>query len=90
MESVRDVLHFNISYNISLKHLLALSEGNLQTWWSKYNSALQGDDCEYPLDILYELMGSSEVEKTKKLYGIFNKREINTLRMLIQYKMRMK
>lgn len=80
LESTRDILHFSISYNISLKHLVALSEGNLRTWWSKYNSTLQGGDCEYPLDILYELMGSSEVEKTKELYGIFNKREINTLR----------
>ncbi len=80
LESVRDVLRFNISYNISLKHLVSLSEENLRMWWSKYNSALQGDDCEYPMDILYELMGSSEVEKTKELYGIFNKREINTLR----------
>lgn len=80
LESVRDVLHFNISYNISLKHLVALSEGDLITWLSMYNFALQGDDREYPLDILYELMGSSEVEKTKALYGIFNKQEINTLR----------
>lgn len=74
-ESMLILEHANISYNISLKHMNPLSESDLIKWERRYACNVY----EYALDALYGFKLPGEVEKTKGLFGVLNRSELETL-----------
>lgn len=63
-ESTQSISHSLISYTVSLKHLMPLSDEDLIDWEKEYSS--NSEKYEYALDALYDFMYPNEVENTKK------------------------
>ena len=76
-ESVLFLMHFDISYSVSLKHLKILKESDLFTWNTEYLSNRK--NYEYALDALYKFMCPGEVEGTQKLSCVLKKQELDEL-----------
>ena len=60
-----DVIKFIVSYDISLDHLIDLTEGDLMSWLNRYNQK----DWQYPLDALYYSTHPNELYNTKKFFN---------------------
>lgn len=70
-----DVTDLVISYNLPLKHLKKIDTGILIRWlynYKKYD--------EYPLDFLYSITHKNDLDITKKLYRLMDRKDINTLK----------
>lgn len=76
-ESMQFVMHTNISYNVSLNHLISVKVEDLIKWKREY--LLHGKYYKYALDVFYKFMLPGEVESTQKLFGILERMEIETL-----------
>lgn len=77
-ESVQFAMHSAISYTVSLKHLKPLDEDNLLEW--RRECFANSQNYEYKLDALYQIIGSDEVQNTRKLFGVLTDEEIRTLK----------
>lgn len=77
-ESAQFLMHSDILYTVSLKHLKLLREKHLIKWEDNYLSFEH--NYEHPLDALYEFMCPDEVDSTKNLFVQLDRSEIKALR----------
>lgn len=77
-ESMQFMMHADISYTVSLKHLKQICVDTLIDWKKEYTS--NWHRYEYALDALYKFTYPKEVENTKNLFNVLGDRELGLLR----------
>ena len=75
-ESMQPRLMFKLSYEVSLKHLIALKVDDLSKWEKEYNS----EHYQYALDALYKFKCRNEVKRTQELFSTLGKEKVYELK----------
>lgn len=78
MEMIYEAM-INISYEVSLEHLISIDDEELILWENNYRSS---SEKEYPLDSLYQIMISDVVDETKRLFLDLNPEDISLLKQI--------
>lgn len=73
------VTAIDISYSVSLQHLISIGYSELSRWEMKY---FYSDDEQYPLDILYQITIPDVVEETKKIYFSLKQPDISLIKKI--------
>lgn len=72
---------FQITYDVSLEHLVKLNGSDLQTWLKEYYCGLDKYD-DYPLDALYSIKNPKDLEKAKKISICTNEKQKERLQII--------
>lgn len=73
------VTAIDISYSVSLQHLISIGYFELSRWEMEY---FYSDDEQYPLDILYQITIPDVVEETKKIYFSLKQPDISLIKKI--------